>query len=306
MRSRRGGLGGRRDGPGRDRLRRGRRSSASATSARLHGAVGGRARLALRPDVGRGAAIGARRAPDSARRHHRHVLHDDDGQRHDLGARGGPAARSLGHCSRKLPPPRDPPRGSDASPGCSAARTGHPVRVRRVQRAVARALFRRDVRPCVLPPPRDGAPDARRCRGSQRPCRGAGRRRARAGSDGAGRRRGPSGAGRRPRPAGPAVPGRPVPGADEAGTGGAAGGDWLIWVFLLWPMAFLVWLPVAAARAGQQGPVVGLAVVGALYATAMVLAARSELRQKRSKSRARADGERPPSSPATRRPWGDA
>lgn len=80
--------------------------------------------------------------------------------------------------------------------------------------------------------------------------------------------------------------------------GAVAGGDWLIFVYLLWPMVFLVWLLVAAARAGQQGPVVGLAVVGALYATAIVLTVRSELRQKRVKSQARADRERPPSLPA--------
>lgn len=88
------------------------------------------------------------------------------------------------------------------------------------------------------------------------------------------------------------------PAPSRRARGAAAGGDWLIVVYLLWPMAFLLWLVVAGARAGQVGSVVGFAVVGALYATAIVVTVRSERRQKRAKIQARADAERPRSVPA--------
>lgn len=70
----------------------------------------------------------------------------------------------------------------------------------------------------------------------------------------------------------------------------AAGGDRFIWAFLFWLMASSV----------------GVGVAIALFARAMVLAARSERRRELAERRVRVDGERPPSSPATRRPWGDA
>jgi hypothetical protein len=91
------------------------------------------------------------------------------------------------------------------------------------------------------------------------------------------------------------IAGYPAP--TRRARGAAADGSWIWALLLLWPVALVLWLLAAATGADELSAAVGLAIAGAVYATAIVAVERSERRQKRARSQARAGAERSPFLP---------